>query len=95
MADSLTLCSTEVLWVDGCVKNPISQPVTVPVIRSTSIENVGNHGETDRNTKCSYSPLFVHKKEDCCETGDQKGGYDGYYDDQVEGNIVSWREKPH
>lgn len=47
-----------------------------------------------RKAKYSYViPLFVHKKQNCCEAGDQKGRYDGNYDDQVEGNtIVSWRE---
>lgn len=68
MADSLTLCSTEVLWIDGCVKNPISQPVTVPVISSTSIVKVCNHGETScnhgekLNIHTSYLFLFTKNR---------------------------------
>lgn len=60
MADSLTLCSTEVLWIDGCVKNPISQPVTVPVISSTSIVKVCKHGETEMQNV--HTRLFLFTK---------------------------------
>lgn len=49
---------------------------------------VRSHGETDRHAHRSYSPLFVHKKHNCCEAGDQKSGDDGNDDDQVEGDIV-------
>lgn len=35
MAAVLTLCSTEVLWVDGRVKDAVAQPVAVPVYTQT------------------------------------------------------------
>lgn len=67
MADSLTLCGTEVLWIDGCVENPIPQPVTVPVISSTSVVRVCNQGEADRKetkrtTENAHTRLFLFTK---------------------------------
>lgn len=62
MAGSLTLCSAEVLWIDGRVKNPISQPVTVPVISSTSFVKVCNHAEMDRNAETVPTRLFLFTK---------------------------------